>query len=83
MVLALGAGPLGDVLGLSPTLLRWVGLGLVPCALLMADVAVRERIARWWIWACIEVNALWAIASLLLLGSSRLPSAPPSSSARH
>jgi hypothetical protein len=67
VVLALGAGPLGDALGFSSTLLRWVGLALIPCALLMADLGMRERIARRWVRACIGANLLWVIASGLLL----------------
>ena len=41
VALLLGADPLGELLGLSPGLLRWVGLILLPFAALVAFLATR------------------------------------------
>jgi hypothetical protein len=69
LLLLLGAGPLGDLLGLPPALLRWIGPTLLPWAALLAYLGTRERLAAPLIWAVIGLNLLWVVAGLLLLAS--------------
>jgi hypothetical protein len=67
IAMVVGAGPLGNTLGLSTALLRWTGLVLLPWVALLAHLATRERLGRPVILAVVGANLLWAIASILLL----------------
>ncbi|MGA7669307.1 MAG: hypothetical protein WBW04_02730 [Nitrolancea sp.] len=67
LVLALGAGELADPLGLSVSLLRFTGLGLLPYAAALMLIATRSTISRAAAWTVIALNLLWTVASILLL----------------
>ena len=58
------AGPLADLLGLSPTLLRSIGAFLLLFAAVVWLVAVRVEISPTAALVVIAVNVLWAIDSL-------------------
>ncbi len=64
-----GAGLLEGLMGLPPALLRWAGIVLLPYVAFVAFTATRETTSRPAVWAIIATNALWAIASALLLVS--------------
>ena len=66
------AGLIDGMLGLPVALLRGAGLVLVPYVALVAFVATRARIEPAAVWVIIACNALWAIASFLLLLSGQL-----------
>jgi hypothetical protein len=59
------AGPLGDLLGLAPALLRGAGAVLVVFALLVAATARSDAPAAAAVRAIIAVNVLWAVDSLV------------------
>jgi hypothetical protein len=63
------AGLLEGFLGLPAALLRGAGLVLIPYVAFVVYVGTRETISRPAVWAVIAANALWAIASALLLVS--------------
>ncbi len=67
LVLALGAGELADPLGLSVSLLRFTGLGLLPYAAALMLIATRSTISRAAAWTVIALNLLWTVASIILL----------------
>ena len=67
LLLALAAGPLADLLGLSTTLLRTTGVILLPFAAFVLWLATRPTISRRLVWALIATNALWTIDSVALL----------------
>lgn len=69
IVLALGADPLEDGLGLAVGLLRGAGLVALAWAAPVTYVGTRERVARSAAWVVIGGNLVWAIASVLLLAS--------------
>ena len=69
ILLTLAAGPLADQLDLPTSLLRIAGIGLLPWTAIVLSVATRASIRRRGVWVIIGVNALWAAASLLLLGT--------------
>jgi hypothetical protein len=60
------AGPLGDLLGLSPSLLRATGAFLLVFAALVWLVASRATISRPAVVAVVVANLLWAIESLVV-----------------
>ncbi|CAA9535596.1 MAG: hypothetical protein AVDCRST_MAG49-184 [uncultured Thermomicrobiales bacterium] len=66
-LMLLAADPLGDLLGLSPLLLRGAGAGLVPFVALLIGLAMRHTVATGATLAAIGVNVLWSLGSLLLL----------------
>jgi hypothetical protein len=66
-LLTLGAGFLAGALGLPETLLRGVGLFLLPYAALVAYVGTRAQPSRALVWALIAFNLLWTLDSLVLL----------------
>ncbi|HEU0059016.1 MAG TPA: hypothetical protein VFR19_03985 [Hyphomicrobiaceae bacterium] len=66
------AGLIDGMLGLPVALLRGAGLVLVPYVAFVAFVATRARIEPAAVWVIIACNALWAIASFLLLLSGQL-----------
>ena len=67
LLLALAAGPLGDLFDLPVALLRVAGLFLLPYTAFVAYVATRTDIPRRGAWAIACLNLAWTIASLLLL----------------
>ena len=58
------AGPLGELFGLSPALLRGAGAFLVAFAALVWLTATREELSRTVVAAIIAANAVWALDSL-------------------
>jgi hypothetical protein len=62
----LAAGPLGDLLGLSPTLLRLLGAGLLAFALAVWLIATRAAVPRGAVMAIVALNAAWGAGSLVL-----------------
>lgn len=64
---AFGAGWLAGPLGLSPALMRPVGLFLVGYAALLAWLASRPALPRAVVWTLVGFNLLWAVESLALL----------------
>ena len=62
-----GAGFLEGLLGLPAALLRGAGLVLVPYVAFAIYAGTREAIPRPAVWVIIAANALWALASVLLL----------------
>jgi succinate dehydrogenase hydrophobic anchor subunit len=69
LLMIAAAGLLEGLLGLPAALLRGAGIVLVPYVAFVAFTATRESISRPAVWAIIAANALWAIASALLLVS--------------
>ena len=67
LLLTLGAGFLTSFLGLPDTLLRYVGVSLLPYAAVIAFIATRRPIPSTAVWAVIVINALWALDSIVLL----------------
>ena len=67
LLLALAAGPLGDLFDLPVALLRIAGVFLLPYTAFVAYVATRAAIPRRGAWAIVGLNLAWAVASLLLL----------------
>lgn len=65
-----GAGVLGPVLGLPTPLLRSAGFILLPYVGVLAWLLTRAGVSRRAVWALVVTNAVWAIESLILLGSS-------------
>jgi hypothetical protein len=62
----LAAGPLGDLLGLSPTLLRLLGAVLVAFALAVWLAATRPGVPRVAVVAIVALNAVWAVGSVVV-----------------
>jgi hypothetical protein len=62
------AGPLQDLLGLEPSLLRPAGLLLLVFAAAVWLVAGLRRIPRVAVLAVVAVNGLWVVGSLALAG---------------
>jgi hypothetical protein len=60
------AGPIGDLLGLEPALLRVLGGVLVAFALAVWLTATRPAVPRPAVVAIIAVNAAWAVGSVTL-----------------
>ena len=58
------AGPLGDLLGLSPALLRAVGAFLLAFAVLVAWTAARPEARRRTVLAVVGANLAWAAGSV-------------------
>jgi hypothetical protein len=67
VLLAAGATFLEPWLGLPATLLRPLGLALLPFAAFVAWLGLRERPTRGLVWTVVAVNAVWVLDSLLLL----------------
>ena len=61
----LAAGPLGELLGLAPTLLRGAGAFLLAFAALVWLTATREELPRAAVAAIVAGNAVWALDSLV------------------
>ena len=69
MLLIVGAGPLETLLGLPASLLRAVGLFLIPFAAFLLWLARRADVLRGLVRTVVIGNVLWVLASLLLLVS--------------
>jgi hypothetical protein len=61
----IAAGPLGDLLGLSPALLRGTGAFLLAFAAAVWLTATRPSIPRAAVYAIIAANAIWALDSVV------------------
>jgi hypothetical protein len=59
----IAAGPLGDLLGLSPALLRGTGAFLIAFAAAVYFTSTRPQIPRTAAYAIVAANAVWAIDS--------------------
>lgn len=66
-LMALAAHPLAALTGLSPTLLQWAGLGLLPVAALFFFMSRAARLARGLIQFAVIGNVLWVAGSLAVL----------------
>jgi hypothetical protein len=71
LLVIVGAGYIDALLGLPVALLRGAGLLLVPYVAFVAFVATRRRIEPAAVWLIIACNALWVLASFLLLLSGK------------
>jgi len=60
------AGPLGELLGLSETLLRATGAFLLVYAALVWIVGSRRQIPRGPVYAIVAANAIWAVDSVVM-----------------
>lgn len=69
LLMIAGAGLVEGLLGLPAALLRGAGLVLVPYVAFVAYTGTRGPISRPAVWAVVAANALWAVASALLLVS--------------
>jgi hypothetical protein len=67
LLLAFGAGALAAPLGIPAGFLRGAGLVLLPCAALLAFLALRETLPRLAVHAVIGVNLVWLVDSLAIL----------------
>jgi hypothetical protein len=67
-----GAGLLAELLGLPTPLLRYAGLLLLPYAAFVAWIGTRDRVAEAVVRIIVAGNALWALASVLLLTSGQI-----------
>ena len=63
------AGPMADYVGLSTIFLRLVGLSLLPFSVSLLLLAGRLDQYRSLVWAIVGLNAVWVLASMLLLVS--------------
>jgi hypothetical protein len=68
LIFLLAAAPLERLLGLPSSLLRAVGLVLIPFALFLVWLAPRASALRVVVRSVVAANVLWVVASLLLLG---------------
>lgn len=71
-LLALAASPLGSVLGLPATLLRFAGVGLIPYAAFLLWVGLRKASSLALVRLLVTANLLWVVGSVALLFSSRI-----------
>ncbi len=69
VLLIAGADLLTGWLGLSAGLMRGAGLILVPYVAFVAWLALQAQPARGAVWLVVAANALWAVASVLILVS--------------
>jgi hypothetical protein len=65
-LMAGAAGPLGELVGLSPRLLMVGGLSLLPYAAFLAWLATRDVVPRAAAWAPVLLNVVWAIDCVAL-----------------
>jgi hypothetical protein len=76
VLLLLAASPLESLLGLPGSLLRAVGLLLIPFAAFLLWLAPRARGLRVVVRSVVGANVLWVLASILLLVSGRAEMTP-------
>jgi hypothetical protein len=67
VLMALGAGPLAELLALPAPLLRYSGLSLLPFAAALVSLSRRAAIPQAAAIAVIALNIAWVAASVLLL----------------
>lgn len=67
--------PIGELLGLPTEFVRWAGIVLFPCALLMLIAAVPTSGQSALAWLVIVGNVGWAVASVLVAGVLFSPTA--------
>lgn len=67
IAMMLGAEMFSPLLGVPAALLRWAGVSLVPFAVFVGAVAVRDSISGAAVRVVIVANLLWAADSVLLL----------------
>ena len=67
LLLAVAAGPLGDLFDLPVTLLRVAGLALIPSGALVLGLGVRGTTSRPLVRLLIAANLAWVVASVGLL----------------
>lgn len=67
IAMMLGAEMFSPLLGVPAALLRWAGVILVPFAMFVGAVAVRDSISGAAVRVVIVANLLWAADSVLLL----------------
>jgi hypothetical protein len=70
--MVLGAALLDGLLGIPEGLLRWAGLSLMPFAAAVSYLATRERLPAGGVKLVIGLNALWVLASVVLLLSGAI-----------
>jgi hypothetical protein len=61
----IAAGPLGDLFGLSPALLRGTGAFLIAFAAAVYLTSTRTNIPRQAVYAIVAANAVWAVDSVV------------------
>lgn len=69
LLMIAGAGILGPFLELPSSLLFWAGVALVPFVAMLFIVARRPSVSRLMLVDIIAINALWVVASFVLLFS--------------
>jgi hypothetical protein len=69
LLLVLAAAPLSGLLHLSETLLRGAGAVLLVYVAFLGWLLLRERIGAPMAWTVITINALWTLASFVLLAA--------------
>lgn len=69
LLMVLGVRTLEPLLGLPAMLLQSAGLILLPIAGFIAYVGTRPHVPRSLVWVVIAGNALWVVASVVLLVS--------------
>jgi hypothetical protein len=75
LLMALVAQPIGNLLGLPDSLLRYAGWFLFVFAALIGLRAISPRLSSVAVWTVIALNTLWVLGSLgLLLGGWFAPS---------
>jgi hypothetical protein len=67
VILAAGAGMLAGPFGLPDSLLRGVGLSLVPYSILLAFLSTRSEHSLRFAWGIVAGNVLWSVLSVALL----------------
>lgn len=67
LLLALGAGPVGEITGLPAGLLLYAGIALLPIAAFMAVAAIPRTVSALAAWVVILGNAGWVAGSVALL----------------
>ncbi|MFF3442729.1 hypothetical protein [Streptosporangium sp. NPDC002721] len=67
LLLAVAATPLAGLFALPEPLVRWAGIGLLPFTAFVAYLATRPVPSRGGVRTLIACNALWTVASVVLL----------------
>lgn len=67
LLLVAAAGALAGPLGLSETLLRWLGIAFLPWAAFLVWLASKDTPPRQLVWFVIALNAIWVVDCVLVL----------------
>ena len=67
LLMIFGSQTLERFLGLSPQLLLYTGVSLLPFAAFLVYLAMRESFSPAMVWAVIVLNVLWTVDSFLAL----------------